>query len=87
MEESTDSIAEIDAANTQMLADIRDCNEVEYEDDDLVVFIDMDGVELSETASAHDVEQSELLAHMRDLTPDHVDAHWNAATPFVVKKD
>jgi len=79
-------LKEVDRSNTKCIAETRDHNDIAYEDEDVVVFIDQDGTELYETAKAHGIDRSELLKHMRNMTPASVEANWNASTPFVVKK-
>lgn len=76
----------IDAENTKLLADIREANEVVYEDDDVVVFYDHEYIEIDEIVSEYGVDRIELLRHMRELAPDDVDTEMHSGGPIVVKK-
>lgn len=76
----------IDAENTELLAALRDANELVYEDDDVVVLYDHEYIETDEMVSEYSVDRVELLRHMRELAPEEVDTEMHSGAPIVVKK-
>jgi len=69
-----------------LLDDMRDYHDVAYEDDDVVVFIDSQGYELTELANDMSVSYDELRDAMHEQARELCNRDWAASWPVVVAK-